>query len=213
MKPPNASLNIGDPMTVATPSLAPPSQPFAIGNVRLLTVADVAVLPSDLPSGAVRYELDNGRLITMPPPGDIHGGVTGNLSFHLKLQGELRGHGKARGEVGIVLWRNPDRLVGADNAFITNASLPLRHSPEGYLETIPELVVEVRSPNDTWPEIRQKVADYHRAGVRVVWVPDPAARTVTEFRPDQPERVYQETDTLTVDDLIPGFRLFVRDAL
>lgn len=33
---------------------------------RLLTVADLAVLPSDLPSGTVLYELDNGRLVIMP---------------------------------------------------------------------------------------------------------------------------------------------------
>jgi Uma2 family endonuclease len=139
--------------------------------------------------------------------------VSGNLIHHLKGQGEARGLGKARAEVGIVLRRNLDRLVGADAAFITNASLPLRYSPEGYLETIPELIVEVRSKNDTWAEIRRKAAEYLAAGVHVVWVPDPEARTVTEFRANQPERVYQETDTLTIDDVIPGFALLVRDAL
>ena len=84
---------------------------------------------------------------------------------------------------------------------------------EGYLETIPELVVEVRSKNDTWAEIHRKVAEYLAAGVHVIWVPDPEARTVTEFRPNQPERVYLEDDTLAIDDVIPGFRLAVRDAL
>ena len=40
---------------------------------KLLTVADLAALPSELPSGTVRYELHHGVLVTMPPPGDIHG--------------------------------------------------------------------------------------------------------------------------------------------
>jgi Uma2 family endonuclease len=184
-----------------------------MGGVRLFTIADVARLPDELPSGPVRWELDNGRLIAMPPPGDIHGAVQCNMGTYLKMQGEFRGLGKARTEVTVVLWRNPDRLVIPDAMFITNALLPLRYSTEGYLETIPELTIEVRSKNDTWAEIRRKVADYQAAGVRVIWVPDQEARTVTEFRANQPDRVYVETDTLTIDDVIPGFSLPVRDAL
>lgn len=36
----------------------------------------------------------------------------------------------------MILRRNPDRLVGPDGVFIANRNLPLRYSPEGYLETI-----------------------------------------------------------------------------
>src|SRR5262245_10660259 len=86
-----------------------------------LTVADLAALPSQLPSGPVRWELDNGRLVAMPPPGDIHGAVEANLTAELKYQGDKQGQGKTRcGEVAIVLWRNPDRVVGADAVFIAN---------------------------------------------------------------------------------------------
>ena len=67
-------------------------------------MADLAALPSELPSGTVRYALHHGVLVTMPPPGDIHGAVESNVSYHLKGQGERRGHGKARsGDVGVVL--------------------------------------------------------------------------------------------------------------
>src|SRR5713226_9077293 len=122
---------------VSTPTPSPsPSPPQ-----RLLTVADLAVLPSELPSGTVLYELDNGRLIIMPPPGDIHGAVESKVTVELAIQGERRGHGKVRcGDVGVILWRDPDRVVGADAVFIANRSLPLRVSAEGYLETIPDLI-------------------------------------------------------------------------
>ncbi len=150
----------------------------------------------------------------MPPPGNTHGAVEGNLITALKTQGEFRGLGKARsGDVGIVLARGPDHVYGADAVFIANRSLPIRESKEGYLETIPDLVVEVRSKNDPQPAIQRKVDDYLAAGVSVVWVPDPAARTVTEYRKDTEPRVYLEDDALTVEDVIPGFRLSVRDAL
>src|SRR4051812_2738945 len=97
-------------MTVAVSS-PPLPDPF----VRLLTVADLAALPSELPSGPVLYELDHGRLIILALPGDVHGAVESNVATALKLQGECRGLGKARcGGVGVILRRNPDRVVGAD---------------------------------------------------------------------------------------------------
>jgi Uma2 family endonuclease len=177
----------------------------------LLTAADLAVLPTDLPSGSVKYELDNGRLIIMAPPGYSHGRCENKIAAQLSIQGEQRGHGRATGEVGVLLWSNPDRVVGPDAAFIANRSLPVRLTPEGYLETIPDLVVEVRSKNDTLPEIDHKVNDYLRAGVRVVWVPDPERQTVTVYRNGQPPQVFGAADTLTVPDVIPGFAVPVQN--
>ena len=164
---------------------------------RLLTVADLAVLPSELPTGTVRWELDNGRLIAMAPPGYIHARCENHLATQLMVQGEHRSLGRAScGEVAIVLWRNPDRVVGADAVFIANQSLPLRLSPEGYLETIPDLVLEVRSKNDTQPEIDHKVNDYLTAGVRVVWVADPERQTLTVYRSGQARRKFSARKTV-----------------
>jgi len=176
-------------------------------GVRPLTIADVAVLPTELPSGTVDYELDDGRLVIMVPPGDLHGALQAEIVAELINQGQRQGHGKARSEVGIVLRRNPDRLVAADAAFIANRSLPLRHAPEGYLETVPDLIVEIRSKNDTAAAVQQKVDEYLTAGARVVWVIDPGAKTVASHHAGEPVRVFTEADTLTLGDVIPGFQL------
>ena len=53
--------------------------------------------------------------------------------------------------------------------------------------------------------------DYLKAGVRVVWVLDPAQRTVTEHRPKRKHKVYKNGDTLVVPDVIPGFQLAVQE--
>ncbi len=180
---------------------------------KLFTAADLAMMPTELPSGTVDYELHHGRLITMPPPGDVHGALESNFSAAFKVQGEWRGLGKARGEVGIILATGPDHVLGADAAFIANASLPLRRSPEGYLLTIPELIVEVRSKNDTLAALNRKADDYLAAGARLVWIVDPINRNVIERRRDVEPRTYAEDDTLTVEDVIPGFALTVRAAL
>lgn len=192
-------------LSPSIPSFAWPSP------IKLLTVADVAALPSSLPSGDVKYELEDGRLIVMPPPGDIHGNIQANFSTVLKVNGQAMGLGKARAEVGLILRRNPDRLTGPDAVFITNASLPIRRSNEGYLETIPELVIEIRSPSETGPAVRSKVDEYLAAGVCVVWVADPGPETVTAYRLNQPQQVFGPTDLLTVPDVIPGFQVPVAE--
>jgi Uma2 family endonuclease len=183
-------------------------------HARLFTAADMAAMPTQLPSGPVRYELHRGRLITMAPAGGVHGFVEGNLGAALKVQGEFKGLGKAGvGDVGIVLARDPDHVYGADALFVSNARLPIRFSPEGYLETIPELVVEVRSKNETHASLQRKAADYLAAGGVVVWVVDPINRNVIEYRAGVAPRTYLESETLTAEDLIPGFALAVSLAL
>jgi Uma2 family endonuclease len=60
-------------------------------------------------------------------------------------------------------------------------------------------------------EINEKVEDWLAAGVLLVWVVMPPARTVTIYRPDAPERILHENDELTADGLIPGLRCRVGD--
>jgi Uma2 family endonuclease len=177
---------------------------------KLLNAADLARLPRELSSGSVDYELDNGRLVILPPPGHDHAQCQIRVGAALLIQGEQQGHGQAYTEVGLVLWHNPDRVVCPDAMFIANRSLPVTQSAEGYVETIPELVVEVRSKNDTDREIAEKVSDYQRAGVSIIWVLDLAKRTITEHR-GSAVRNYKPTNAIKIDDLIPGFRAMARD--
>jgi Uma2 family endonuclease len=193
------------------PSVPPPWPDFV---PKLFTAADLETLPTELPSGPVRYELHHGRLITMTPPGDQHGALELNVASELKVQGDKQGFGKARsGEVTIILGRNPDHVFAADAVFVCNGRLPIRRSPEGYLETIPDLVLEVRSKNETLASLQRKAEEYLQAGVRVVWVLDPINRNLVEYRGGAEPRTYREDETLTADDVIPGFAMPVSEAL
>jgi Uma2 family endonuclease len=188
-------------MSVAT------TRPLLEATEHRLTAADLAAMPTDLPSGPVKYELDDGRIVSMSPPGNQHGHIQIILGAALYDQGEKAGHGIAYGEVGVILWRNPDRVVGIDNGFVKTASLPIPTSPEGYLERAPDLMVEIRSKNDKRAYIDRKVSDYLQVGAKVVVVVDPRAETVTIHRASAPPHVLTAHDTLTFDDIIPGFRL------
>src|SRR5262249_50808472 len=128
---------------MSTATLPPSGSSFSFGP--LLTAADVARLPRTLATTDVDYELHDGRLVVMAPPGSTHGHRQVRFAAFLFTHGEQLGHGRAFAEVGVLLRRNPDHLVGTDAAFLTTAQLPPRLSPEGYLLTVPELVVEIRS--------------------------------------------------------------------
>lgn len=188
--------------------------PILVPNgVRLLTAADVAVLPRTLPSGDVGYELHDGRLVVLALPGAMHGRRQARFAAYLFAEGEQLGHGQGYTKVGVLLRRNPDHLIGPDAAFVTTSQLPVQVSPEGYLITIPELIIEVRSKNDTQPEIDEKVNDYLRAGAVLVWVADPDARTVTVYQSNQKLIVFTAAHTLTAVPVIPGFAVLVGDLL
>jgi Uma2 family endonuclease len=150
----------------------------------------------------------------MTPPGDLHGAIEAVLVEALRVFGVRAGHGRVRsGESGIVLGRDPDHVLGADAAFIGNDRLPIHRSDEGYLLTIPHLVVEVRSKNDTLAALGRRAQDYLHAGVVVVWVVDPIHRNIIEYRSGVEPRIWAEQDTLTVEDIIPGFRQSVAEVL
>ena len=191
---------------MSTATIKPRSVPSVLRGERLLTAADLAALPTSLPSGDVRYELDDGRLVILPPPGDIHGKRQAKIVRYLDTDAKERGLGEVRAEVGIVLRRNPDRVVGADAAFILTASLPVKRSKEDYLETIPEIVIEVRSKNDRMNKVRAKKEEYFAAGVKLVWLLDTDDRTVAAHQPGQPVQMFQATDKLTTP-LLPGFKV------
>lgn len=183
----------------------------------LFTAADLAAMPTELPSGSVRYELYDGQLIVMSPPSYDHSRQQNKVGSQLDVFAETQlALGVACTEVGIILRRKPDRVVGADAAFVLTASLPVKRSKEGYLETIPELVVEIESKNDTDSELRSKTDEYFDAGVLMVWRLDPDRTAVTVHRPGQPDQTFGPADTLVAEDLLPGFavpiaRLFPAD--
>ncbi|GAB4109481.1 MAG: Uma2 family endonuclease [Roseiflexaceae bacterium] len=167
---------------------------------RLITGEELARMPG-------YYELINGKLITMSPTGELHGGFEGNVYFALRQYVNVHPIGRVRvGEVGMYLTRNPDTVRAADALYISNERYAQR-GDEAYLTIAPELVVEVLSPGDAWSDVMQKIRDYLTFGVVVVWVVDPKNRTIHAYRSLTNVQVFTEQDDLEATDLLPGFRV------
>jgi Uma2 family endonuclease len=179
---------------------------------RWFTIADLAALPDQLPSGPVKWELWKGEIRSMPPPGDFHGSVASRVTTILTVYGEWEGHGRTTGgDVGVVIQlESPQTCVGADVAFIAQDQRPAQHSKEGYLLTMPAIVVEVRSKNDRPGEVKEKIESYLERGARLVWDVNPAKQTVIVHRPGAEPVVLGIDDNLTAEGLIPNLSFPLR---
>lgn len=160
----------------------------------------------DLGEGA--YELVRGEVVRVPPPRPRHGRTCLTVGYVLESFGRRTGLGYAIGnDAAVVTERGPDTVRGADISFYSEARWPRAQVGDGLPPVVPDLVVEVVSPSDRPGEIRRKIDDYLNAGVRMVWVVDPAMRTVLIYRPDAPApALLGEADVIEGPAELPGFR-------
>ncbi len=172
---------------------------------KVFTADDLLHLP-EAPDGRC-YELVEGRLYEMPPPGQRHGRVTLKIGILLEAHAQRHGLGRAiAGDPGFILARNPDTVRAPDVAYISYERLPAdQEFPLQYNDIVPELVVEVASPSDTSRHIQEKAESWLRAGVQTVWVVYPDTRQVTVYRAERDAVILQPDDTLDGSPALPGF--------
>jgi Uma2 family endonuclease len=170
-----------------------------------VTLAELERLPED----GNRYDLLDGELIRMSPAGEEHGRIAAELLRRLANHAIERGLGRVyAAETGFQLEPGRTTVLGPDVAFVRSRRVQRRRS---YVPTPPDLAVEVRSPNDRRRLVMEKVGRYLAAGSVLVWLVEPARRTVTVFSAGQPPRILGATDELDGGDCLPGFRLPLAD--
>ncbi|MCI0456405.1 MAG: Uma2 family endonuclease [Gemmataceae bacterium] len=183
---------------------------MATVSQKLITAEEFARMP-DPPDGS-RQELVQGVVVTMPPPGGQHGVCCSKIDRRLGTFVELNKLGNVCcNDTGFITERNPDSVRGADIAFWSRERLP--EAPRGHIEAVPDLAVEVVSPDDHFARVQRKVLHYMARGVRLLWVVDPEDRSVTVYRPDRLPHILNEADVLSGEDVLPGFTCRVADLL
>lgn len=160
-----------------------------------------------------RMELVEGRIVEMSHPKPIHAIVATELGFALKLHVTKHGLGIVFShELGFVLERRPigrDTVRGIDISFLsTERTSGLL--PDSWFEGAPDLAVEVMSPSNTVSDINLKIRQLLEAGAQAVWVVDPVTRAV-HVHTAQGIRVFNENDSLSGGEVLPGFRIPVAD--
>ena len=170
----------------------------------LLSFEDFAALPDD----GTKHELNEGVLVTMPPPKHRHGVCQARLAAALLNFASSRDLGDVATESGYRL--PPDTVRAPDVSFVSKARL---QNPDEYFEGAPDLAVEIVSPGDDASDLRQKIQQYLDAGTSIVWVIYPRSRQIEIHTPGKTIRTLSVEDTLEAPDFLPGFELPVRAIL
>jgi len=157
-----------------------------------------------------RYELVKGVLLTRSPAGAAHGAVTINLTLPISAYVKAHNLGVVfAAETGFKLESNPDTVLAPDIAFIRRDRVGLL--PSGYLDTVPDLAVEVNSSSETRHRVETKTSQWLSFGVRSVWVVSCKNRTVEVVSASGSRMLFTESDELIDEDVLPGFRVPVAE--
>lgn len=158
------------------------------------------------------FELDEGHLVESPVPKKLHGVVCCRVACLLMSYSRRLGGGQAATNgVGVILGRAPDTVRGPDVAYFAERQSAEELAAEGYAETPPVLAVEVLSPDDRWRQVNRKVTRFLRAGVKVVWVVDPATHDVTIHRAGREFEELGPDEVLKGGEELPGFECRVAE--
>ncbi len=102
-----------------------------------------------------------------------------------------------------------DKARRPDVAVLLGDRVPVGAPPTGALKVRPDIAIEVVSPNDLSYDVEDKLDDYRKAGVPLVWVIYPHARIVRIHRPDHTVTELTDADTLTGETILPSFSVEV----
>ena len=134
-----------------------------------------------------------------------------NVAFRLMKYATERKIGYVcTNDTGVIVERDPDTVRGVDICYYLDDQT-LDTMPRKYSDVPPRLAAEVRSPTDREKKIRQRLAEYLRLGVPMVWLIDPEDRYVTVYEPGKIHQVLDEADELTGGDVLPDFRCRVSE--
>jgi Uma2 family endonuclease len=179
---------------------------------KLLTTEELLAMPDDgFDRELIRGELREKPMTTRGAPHSLAmSNLAGSLMIWLRDQPRPRGR-LYTGDARVRIRRNPDTFVGSDLAYLSPEHASRTAPKATFIDGAPALVAEILSPSDTHEDITEKVQEYLAAKVSIVWIIDPALRTITANRPDAPPEIFSEGQDLTAEPHLPGFRMPVAE--
>lgn len=158
------------------------------------------------------FELIDGQLVRRQ---------MGNLAAWVaaEINGRLRSHVREfhlgwvfTSDAGFRLDRErPSHVRRPDVSFVRFGRLPGEAPSETYDWIAPDLAVEVVSPGDTILELEEKIEEYLRSGVRLVWIVFPELRSLRVHKPTGEIVPLRNGDEVTGEDIVEGFRCKLSD--
>ena len=177
---------------------------------RLLDIDAVTELMRQPEFADKRFYIIDGEIIEMSPVQRVHSRLASMIDFFLRGYVMSKDLGEVHVEHGFHPPGERRTLLAPDVAFISHARL--RQQPEdGFISVMPDLAVEIASPNDSLAQLRRKAGIYLDKGSSLVWIFLPAAKGVDVCRSATGARLDIEfvgaDGKLSGEDALPGFEL------
>ena len=172
----------------------------------------ISVSECEATCGYERGELFYGVVVPMTPASIEPSRVTMRLGILLGVHVMQRQLGDVlSAEAGFVLFPDRQTVLAPDVAFVRAGRLPQGEGQWHFARLAPDLVAEVLSLSDRAPDIAAKAAMYQEAGVPIVWLVDPRAKTITVLALGQPPVTLGVGDELDGGDVLPEFQVAVAE--
>ncbi len=155
------------------------------------------------------YEVVNGQKVELPPMSIYASWIASRLQSRIGPFAETHGLGTVVTEALFILDPVKNLRRRPDVAYVSAEKWPLdRPMPEtGDWELIPDLTVEVVSPNDVFQDVLAKMREYFRLGVKQVWIVLPVDREIYVYDSPKDLRILTAGDELEGGALLPSLRL------
>ena len=149
-----------------------------------------------------------GELIIMPPTGSDTGNRNFDIAVELGIWNKQTKLGKGfDSSTGFKLPNGKD--VSPDVAWIKKERWDSLTSEQQnkFAPIAPDFVIELRSSSDNLKPLQEKMQEYIDNGVKLAWLIDRKQRKVFIYRPNCVVEELDHPQTLTGEDLLPGFVL------
>ena len=156
------------------------------------------------------HELSDGLVLREPHPSAWHGRLSTIVAQRLR-EHVAQGAGEVLTNAGFVLSDERATVRAPDVAFVARADLARDLTEDGFWPGAPDLAVEISSPSNTASWLQLKVVQYLDAGVRLIWVIDRPTRSAMVYRSASEIRLLRGEEVLDGGDVLPGFRLTLRE--
>jgi Uma2 family endonuclease len=157
------------------------------------------------------YEVINGEKV-VKPMSTYENVLAGVLFARLFAHAETTRSGRAVIEVMFDLPdlpndRRPDVGFVSFDRWPQTRGIPTTNA----WAVVPDLAVEVVSPNDDLRDVLEAVGEYFQSGVRMVWLVVPGEEVVYRYTSRTEVRILSRAEELTGEPVLPGFRLPLAD--
>ena len=186
-------------------------EPVLRTEERLITVAEFLSLAARPENEDRKLELINGVIVEEMSPGFLHGKRNQLLSSYLVPFVYEHDLGEISSEVDHYTDDDDFNSRRPDLEFISKERLKQIDNEDKPVSFMPDLAIEVKSPGNTYEELRQKAAYYLQNGCRMVWLLYPEKEQIAAHTLDangKPQvKTYNKQDTLEGGNILPGFTL------